>query len=237
MLDSRALVVGYGRMGRLHAKVLRDLGYTVTTVDPDPATGADHPTIAQASLEKHLLDVAAIATPAELLVESAFQLGGTPMLVEKPFATSHREGLMLAAYLKNAGAPVCVGLIERFNPKVRVLKRGSFKSAHFTRWNDRPSPDVTLDLLTHDIDLMHHLGLDLSRTTFDVKAAQPERVRRIDLVTFDDEQITVDLMDHDQSPLHALWHAFLSGKPVPTPRDALRAAELAPYAAALPVAA
>jgi hypothetical protein len=35
----------------------------------------------------------------------------------------------------------------------------------------------------------------------------------------------VDLMDHQQSPLHALWHTFLSGGEVPRPVDALRVLE------------
>src|SRR4051812_33272477 len=38
----KALVVGYGRMGRFHTKVLADLGYDVSTLDPDPGAGADY---------------------------------------------------------------------------------------------------------------------------------------------------------------------------------------------------
>lgn len=234
-----ALVVGYGRMGRFHARTLRDLGYTVITVDPDPTTGADHASIAEATLAtKGEFTAAAVATPAEALVETAFQLAGTPMLIEKPYATNMRDGTMLAAYLHQAGAPVCVGFVERFNPRIRELHPGFYTTAHFTRWNDRPSPDIPTDLLLHDVDLMIHLGISLNQATFDTRDAQPERVRRIVLGNHynDEPTTTVDLMDHDQSPLHALWHAFLSGKPVPGPRDALRALELLPYVSTAPQA-
>ena len=218
----KALVVGYGRMGRFHAKVLADLGYEVFTVDP-AVVEADYATIAEAKLAQDY-DVAAIATPANMLVTSAFQMAGTPMLVEKPFATSLQDAEMLAAYLNGAGAPVCVGFVERFNPKVRWLKQerlnhGRVQRATFTRYSDRPS-DSPLDLLSHDVDLARYLGLGSLVAEYDHRHDQPEKVRQIE-VEFSDQTVWVDLMDHNLSPLHALWHAFLSGKDYPKPEDAV----------------
>lgn len=79
----RALVVGYGRMGAFHARVLRDLGYHVTMVDPDPNRRADHATVAEARPEwapagpiPPVFDVAAVAVPPERLLDTAYQLAG-----------------------------------------------------------------------------------------------------------------------------------------------------------------
>src|SRR6187431_1976015 len=115
----RALVVGRGRMGAFHEKVLRDLGYDVTTVDPEPARGADFATVEEA-LPKFdeaswqpttsRFDVAVVAVPPEHLLDTAYRLAGTPkLLIEKPFALNTRNASMLAAYLKASGSAVCVG--------------------------------------------------------------------------------------------------------------------------------
>jgi hypothetical protein len=39
----------------------------------------------------------------------------------------------------------------------------------------------------------------------------------------EDRALRVDLIDHAQSPLHAIWHAFLTGASVPGPADAIAA--------------
>lgn len=237
----KALIVGAGKMGSFHAQILRDLGYTTTTVDPDPAKCADYRTIREALLANPLhmnrqFDVAAVACPHEHLIDSAFQLAGTRMLVEKPFATNSRDAAMLGAYLKAADAPVCVGFVERFNPRFRDLQalrnRVIVKRLRFTRWNDRPSPDVLTDLRLHDVDLAHALGVSTNDVEFDTRADQSRRVRHIQMTYCDpsagaeERRCTFDLMEHNQSPLHALWHAFLTGQKVPTPDDAVRALQI-----------
>ena len=236
----KALIVGAGKMGSFHARILRDLGYTTTTVDPDPAKCADYRTIRGALLahppHQGEFDVAAVACPPEHLIDSAFQLAGTRMLVEKPFATNSRDAAMLGAYLKAAGAPVCVGFVERFNPRFRDLQalrsRVIVKRLRFTRWNDRPSSDVLTDLRLHDVDLARVLCVGDHITEFDTRADQSRRVRHIQMTYCDpaagaeERRCTFDLMEHNQSPLHALWHAFLTGQKVPTPDDAVRALQI-----------
>ena len=39
------LLFGYGSIGHRHAGILRDMGHEVTTIDPDPVTGADYQSI------------------------------------------------------------------------------------------------------------------------------------------------------------------------------------------------
>ena len=225
----KALVVGLGRMGSFHRKVLLDLGYDVTTVDPNRALRADHSTVAAAG---RFYDVAAIACPAENLGEAAIELAGIPMLVEKPFALGPAEGHKLAARLE--GTPVCVGFVERFNPHIRALKSWiaglDVTQARFVRWSDRPTWDIDLDLRLHDIDLAYHLGVE-AVAEFDTRAESEAKVRRIEIIHRDahgqPRNLTADFIDHIQSPLHALWHAFLSGHDHPGPEDALRALTIA----------
>lgn len=211
----RGLVIGAGRMGMFHRRALRDLGLDVTTVDPDVAKGADHLRVPHGRFE-----VVCVATPIKHLAEQAAAWAGHEgwLLVEKPAATSMQDLMGLSVSLE--GQYVAVGYVERFNPQVRRLREGlqgapEPSCAVFRRWNDRPSPDVALDLTSHDADLARFLGL-WCPVTFDSRDAQPHRVHT---VTIDDD--CIDLMAHDTSPLHAQWHAFLSGRPgAATLRDA-----------------
>lgn len=227
-----ALVVGLGRMGGFHAKVLHELGYDVITVDPDPAKNADHRTIAEARLVDQGwitkdFDIACVAVPIPHLVETAYQLAGTPhILVEKPFAPTSREAAMLAAYLKQSGSKVCVGYVERFNPVVRehrdqIRELRDVRSTTFTRWSNQPTVDPALDLTVHDIDLARHLGRGAGAVLeFDTRA--PASVKRRSItIHHRDGTLSLDLMAHTSSPLHALWHAFLTDQPHPTPEQAV----------------
>jgi predicted dehydrogenase len=258
----RALVVGLGVMGRRHRKVLLDLGYDVVTVDP-LALAADYTTIAQALMEEpwrcrsERITVAAVAVPIPSLVDAAFQVAGTPkVMVEKPFAATRQDALMLAAYLKDCESDVGVGYVERFNPVVRRLQRemrecAYVRGARFIRHNSRegrrahpgPHRDHETDLLAHDVDLASYLGLWAVEPTFDAKLDNTEQVRRVEVdvqrtigsETGQDgspETIVADLMDHDLErdgrPLHAMWHSFLTnGEHLARPIDAVDVLERA----------
>ncbi len=206
-------------MGGFHRRILSDLGYDVTTVDPDPDRGADH-TIPPPG---HF-DIVCIAVPITDLAEQAAQFAGRArfLLIEKPMAATLAEARELAGLL--AGQDVAVGYVERFNPRVRRLRALLADSpqpvwAHFTRWNDRSSPNVTLDLGTHDRDLARFLGLTCP-VRFDVQANATRPAREIMICA--NHVLHVDLTAHDTSPLHAQWHAFLSGQPgYATPADAV----------------
>lgn len=217
----RALVVGAGRMGGFHRRVLRDLGLDVTTVDPSPRAGADYLTV-----PSRRFDVVCVAAPIEHLADEAARWVGHEgwLLVEKPFAATLTDARPLADDL--VGQHVAVGYVERFNPQVREFRRrievrGLPRLACFTRLNRRPSPSIDLDLKSHDVDLARVLGLEcpvkyVYADDVDVTA----RVARAGYGLGD--WVTVDLMAHDTSPVHAQWHAFLSGRPgYATPIDAV----------------
>lgn len=191
-------------MGGFHRKVLRDLGLDVSTVDPDPSAGADWLTV-----PKHTIpEVVCVATPMGSLAEQAAEWAGHEgwLLVEKPGATTVQDARALSLALE--GQRVAVGYVERFNPQARRVRAHlqdvvpSF--ARFTRWNNRPCPDVRLDLMSHDVDLARWLELPCI-AMFDCAAPRPTRRREVEV-----GGLTVDLTAHDTSPLHAQWHTFLS---------------------------
>src|ERR1041384_6115914 len=208
-------------MGGFHRGVLRDLGYDVTTVDPNPAAGADH-----LRLPSRRFDVVCIAAPIEHLADEAAQWVGHEgwLLVEKPFASTLPDARVLAEQF--TGQRVAVGYVERFNPQVRrlgeLLYREKVESAVFYRHNPRPSPNVGLDLQSHDIDISAFLGLTCSVKYESFAGGGRIRMRMVLLSRRYGADLIVDLMAHDTSPLHAQWHAFLSGRPgYATPADAV----------------
>lgn len=216
----RALVIGLGHMGSLHLKVLRDFGFKVESVDP--ANPATYKSLEQAGTQ---FDVAAIAVPITQLFSTALSVAQweIPFLVEKPMAPSRQAALLLAGNQKMKSARV--GYIERFNPKVLELRDWiegrEVISASFVRHNDRASDDRRIDLLTHDVDLANYLGIPLERCTFDVQSDNSQRLR---VITVNGKAF--NLMAHDTSPLHGLWHGFLTDSPdVATPWDAVAALE------------
>lgn len=241
---SRALVVGLGRMGRIHRSALHDLGYEVDAVDP-LVDEAEFRFVHEARMRNRYA-LAAIACPIPCLVDQAYACAGLPMLVEKPFAPTVAEGEMLAAYLATFDQPVAVGFTERFNPRLRQLRDqlGEYSvitEATFTRYSDRPSRNVPLDLLVHDVDLALHLGLRRSQilgeeergpvVAFDTRADQPVRVRHVEITARIEASVVptyflADLMDHARHPVTTLWHHFLAGKQYPRPEDAIRALDV-----------
>lgn len=192
------MVVGLGRMGRFHHKVLRDLGYDVTTVDPNVA-GADY-----ATAPRRQFDVTCVATPiGQLASAAADRIPFTRCLfIEKPLAASAAQARELAERIP-PDKPTAVGYVERFNPQVRALKSAEVSEAHFVRWNLRPTANVALDLRSHDIDLARWLGI--GQVTYDSRGGAPSMKREV--IT---EKGVFDLCAHDTSPLHAQWHRFLS---------------------------
>lgn len=206
----KALVIGAGRMGGFHRRVLRDLGLDVTTVDPDPLVGADCLTA-----PGRRFDVVCVAVPIPHLAEQAARWAGHEgwLLIEKPGAATTGQATDLAALL--AGQRVAVGYVERFNPQVRGLAErladaAPPTSAYFRRWNVRPTTDIALDLQSHDLDLARLLGLDC-HVTYDCAAGQ-QQVRREVTIRTSPWTLHADLTAHDTSPLHAQWHALLSDR-------------------------
>jgi len=164
----KVAIIGYGRMGRNHKRVLEQLGHEVVTLDRDPAAGAD---LVFGQLEMRIqrmpFDAFCVSTPIASLRDAAERLGsnGLPLLIEKPGAESLYQ-LRAAHELGN----VTIGYTERFNPAVEALKENLHRVGvvqHFSARRlgyayDRAG-DPALDLATHDLDVLDYLFGDEAR--------------------------------------------------------------------------
>jgi predicted dehydrogenase len=163
----KALVIGYGVMGKHHARTLRRLGAEVQTLDPSRSAGADHQMLTEDLVA--FAQVACIATPAEDLarVAALWLARGVDVMVEKPMALDLDQARVLLQAELASDAIVRIGYLERWNPAVLALREhlhlvGTIRHVTGQRLGLAPrNPAVgpELDLLTHDIDVLRFLGL------------------------------------------------------------------------------
>lgn len=171
-------VVGVGRMGRNHCRVLASLRNAVLVgvfdlnerVGQQIAQQYETTFYAQVDALLAVVDAVVIATPtpAHFALTMHCLAQGIHVLIEKPIAATVSEATQIVAAAAQSKAVVQVGHIERFNPTYIELKHvmeGMNVAAVNLR---RLSPyvgsntdvDVVLDLMIHDLDLL----LDLIQT-------------------------------------------------------------------------
>jgi UDP-N-acetylglucosamine 3-dehydrogenase len=171
----KVVLVGMGRMGSNHARVLVETpGFElVAVVDAQavrPELGV--PILRSvADLAKVDFEAAVIATPTATHHQLALELlaMGKHLLVEKPVASTFEQGRELLAAARASGMRLAVGHVERFNPAVRKLREiiregwlGTPIHYAFTRVGGYPDTvlsgnNVILDLAVHDIDVLRSL--------------------------------------------------------------------------------
>jgi UDP-N-acetylglucosamine 3-dehydrogenase len=178
----KVAVVGAGSMGMNHLRVLTDFDeervQLVGIADPhEPALKhamnrfhvaayADY----RQMIEQTRPDLVAVVVPTHLHYEvAAFALErGINVLIEKPITTTVEEAMLLLELARQRGAKIAVGHVERFNPAIVELKRrlrtdspGQIFHLHARRIGPFPprirDVGVTLDLASHDIDVMRYL--------------------------------------------------------------------------------
>jgi UDP-N-acetylglucosamine 3-dehydrogenase len=172
----RAAVVGLGKMGRNHLRVLlAHGGYEIKAlVDPRaetqdilPAGAKWYGDVAQlVSSEKDLeLVVCASSTKSHFEIASELLKLKVPVLMEKPLARGFQESQRLAGLAAEAKVPVFVGHTERCNPAVRklreVIESGIIGTPiHYSTTlvggfpQERLDTNVLLDLAVHDLDVL-----------------------------------------------------------------------------------
>ena len=168
-MNFRMAVVGVGRMGKLHARVLSEMDNAELTCVVDinepraMAVGRRRNCTAltdvRAAVDK--VDAAIISVPTLLHVGAArpFIQAGKPVLIEKPFTDDIAAGKKLISLAKKTGTSVQVGHTERFNPLVVAMQkhaiRPKFIEAHRISPFTFRSADVgvVLDMMIHDLDL------------------------------------------------------------------------------------
>jgi len=117
------------------------------------------------------VDAVSIATPTEThgRIVLDFLEAGVHVLVEKPIASSVREGLEVVKKARERGVVLMVGHIERFNPAVAALMEHgvgrligqlvagtAIRSGPFEK-NRVAKTNVVLDLAIHDIDVFNYI--------------------------------------------------------------------------------
>jgi predicted dehydrogenase len=163
-------VVGAGHLGRIHARLLREIPEVelAGVVDPLAAArdkvAADCHTTAYADHRQLIgrVDAAVIATPTQHhhAVALDFLRAGTPLLIEKPLAADLAEADELVLAAQRSGAILQVGHIERFNPAFvaaapRVGRPRYVDAVRASTYTGRSTDiGVVYDLMIHDIDLV-----------------------------------------------------------------------------------
>lgn len=180
----RIALVGLGRMGKNHCRVLSDFHQVelVAVVDPRLAPGdasLPHGVELLNSLDQlssSQVDGVIIAVPTPLhyeVVKQALTLK-KPILVEKPICSTYAEGIDLDTRAREAGTTIHVAHVERHNPAIKKLKEvvasgiiGTPIHCSVTRVGGYPEhvaqgDNVLLDLAVHDLDVLQMLFGDFN---------------------------------------------------------------------------
>ncbi len=126
------LLVGLGRWGEKHLRVLREIGVTVWVADVAAAQRAwavNHGVSDARAVEDYRtvldrIDAVDIVTPADshrAIAETCLR-AGRPCFVEKPLAVTAADGRRLAAIARETGGALQVGHIFRFHPVTAALR-------------------------------------------------------------------------------------------------------------------
>lgn len=173
-------VIGYGTMGKNHARVYDELDSSqlVAVVDTNPELAQkaanrfgcqsfstitailNNPTISAVSV--------AVSTNHHAEITLACLKAGKHVLVEKPIAATVVQAKRMIRIAKKANLILTVGHIERFNPAVQTLYRliqdgrlGDITSLVTKRVGGFPpqikDANVIIDLAVHDIDICNFL--------------------------------------------------------------------------------
>ena len=175
--ELRVGLAGLGSMGRNHLRILagREDIRLVAVADPvaallasatdqTSANGFAEPLAMIAAAELDALVIAAPTTAHVPLALAAIERG-IAVLVEKPLAPTIDEAMRIVDAAREAGVPVQVGHVERFNPAVLELGRliaAGWLSTIYSIASRRAGPfparirdvGVTVDLATHDADIL-----------------------------------------------------------------------------------
>jgi predicted dehydrogenase len=169
----KAAVVGAGAFGRHHATKYRDMEGVELLAIADPSAEARksataaHGVPAVADWRELLgkVDLVSVASPATTHSEivRAFLNAGAHVLVEKPIATSIEEADALITLAERMGLILTVGHQERFVFAHTGLLDYEDAPLEVSCWRQGPwsgrgaDVSVVLDLMIHDLDLVHQL--------------------------------------------------------------------------------
>lgn len=166
----RTAVVGAGKMGQIHAKVLSKLPQSrlvaIVDIQSDKAKklAKEYKCLAFTDSRELIgkVDAVTIAAPTKshLALAEIFVGSNIPVLIEKPLAASAAEGQIIVALAEKNNTVVAVGHSERCNPVVQAMKRLKIEPKFIEATRISPYPfrstdiGVVLDVMIHDIDII-----------------------------------------------------------------------------------
>jgi predicted dehydrogenase len=166
-------VIGAGGLGQHHIRILRDMqgpdfaGFYESRPERAAQVATELGVRAFHSLDALLdvVDAVTIVVPTPVHYEVAQQVlaRGIHALIEKPIATTLEQADAMLRLAEEHGALVQTGHVERFNRAIRaalphVHAPLFIESNRLATFNPRGSDvAVVLDLMIHDIDLVHTL--------------------------------------------------------------------------------
>ena len=122
---SRCSIIGFGSMGKKHAKNARECGLSVKYWDPDVDMPRSEFECVRSELDAlEWCDIAVIASPPQFHtsnLESAI-FAGRPCLVEKPVSNSEAGLERIASIAEERNIVVSVGQNLRYHPAVNYGK-------------------------------------------------------------------------------------------------------------------
>jgi len=191
LMSLAVALIGVGRWGRNHARVLSQLRGRLldrlVIVDKNVerarevasryGVDAVYGDIDEMLRREKDLDAAVIAVPTvfHYVVADAL-LDHTNVFIEKPLAATLEEGESLLSKARKLGRVAAVGHIERFNPVVKVCRQivegSEIVGMTARRLGPGPAGGYTLnlgvghDLLVHDVDIVNLFMGELPRAVY-----------------------------------------------------------------------
>lgn len=179
MAKIKVAVIGAGNMGKNHIRTYQALDdvelVALADIAPNAKKLAKEYGIAHYKnyldmLDTEKPDAVSVVVPTRLHFEFGTEIltRGIHCLMEKPIATTPKEGERLAKLAKKHRCIFTVGHIERYNPMIQKIKKlikkkeiGEITSIVIKRVggfpNVEPSTDVIIDLAVHDIEILSFL--------------------------------------------------------------------------------
>lgn len=174
MKQKRVGVVGYGAIGRHHARNLSTLenALLVGVADPNEVPRQEAAATGFRTFENFDdllaagLDAVVLSLPTALHHEFALRSieSGCALLVEKPIAMTVAQGREIIDLAQRKSVPLMIGYVERYNPAVVALRLfmhngglGKIHGISARRLGTMPArikdANVLIDIGVHDIDM------------------------------------------------------------------------------------
>ena len=230
---SRCSIIGFGSMGKKHAKNAREFGLSVKYWDPDEELQESEFDCVRSELDAlEWCDIAVIASPPQFHtsnLESAV-FAGKPCLVEKPVSNSDAGLERIATIAEERDIVVSVGQNLRYHPAVNYGKAciaggklGNISSSvsiggsYLPNWRPHQNfkDNYTADPLSggvlfdwvHEVDLLFYLLGDMTAHSAVAQQDGPLKLGS-------DEQISVTLTSQEGKIFSNLLLSYLVNPPL-----------------------